>query len=111
MRESGIRDLSPQMAMLGPAAEALVSDGEEAVTLFDRAVTTPGAEQFPFALARVRLCYGEALRRMRQLVAARRQLSATLELFEQLGAAHDRAADWAAWSPCIPTPGCPRTPL
>ncbi|NMO57401.1 AAA family ATPase [Actinoplanes sp. TBRC 11911] len=84
MRESGIRDLSPRLAMLVPAAEALVSDD---LALFEQAVTTPGASQFPFELARVRLCYGEALRRARQLVAARRQLAAAVELFENLGAA------------------------
>jgi DNA-binding CsgD family transcriptional regulator len=87
MRDAGIRALSPRLAMLVPAAEALVSDGDAALALFEQAVTTPGASQFPFALARVRLCYGEALRRARQLVAARRQLAAALELFENLGAA------------------------
>jgi DNA-binding CsgD family transcriptional regulator len=86
MREAGIRDLSPRLAMVVPAAEAMVSDGDAAVALFEKAVTMPGAEQFPFVLGRVRLRYGEVLREMRQLVAARRQLSGALELFENLGA-------------------------
>jgi DNA-binding CsgD family transcriptional regulator len=86
MREAGIQTLSPRLAMVVPAAEAMVSDGDTAVALFEKAVTMPGAEQFPFVLGRVRLRYGEVLREMRQLVAARRPLSGALELFENLGA-------------------------
>jgi DNA-binding NarL/FixJ family response regulator len=45
-----------------------------------------GAGRWPFDLARVRLVYGERLRRLRANTESRIQLSAALETFECLGA-------------------------
>jgi DNA-binding NarL/FixJ family response regulator len=54
--------------------------------LFETALATPGADQWPFDLARIRLLYGEWLRRERSTVEARAQLGAALKTFRQLGA-------------------------
>jgi DNA-binding NarL/FixJ family response regulator len=47
----------------------------------------PGATRWPFDLARIRLAYGERLRRAKATIEARAQLAAALETFERLGAA------------------------
>jgi DNA-binding CsgD family transcriptional regulator len=46
----------------------------------------PGADRFPFELARVRLAFGEHLRRVRATGAARLHLAAARDVFTRLGA-------------------------
>jgi DNA-binding CsgD family transcriptional regulator len=72
-------------------AKALLASGEAAEALFQAAVATEGADEWPFELARARLSYGEWLRRHRRIVAARPVLRAALDAFSQLG-----ARSWAA---------------
>jgi DNA-binding CsgD family transcriptional regulator len=84
---TSIDELSSRLALVVRGAEALVAPDERRTECFERALAVPGAEQWPFDLARVRLCYGEALRRQRQIAAARRELTAALSVFDQLGAA------------------------
>ena len=72
-------------------AKALLASGEAAEALFQAAVATQGADEWPFELARARLSYGEWLRRHRRIVAARPVLRAALDTFSQLG-----ARSWAA---------------
>jgi DNA-binding CsgD family transcriptional regulator len=91
MHESDIASFSPRLALLVAASTALVSPGEKSTESFEHALAVPGAEQWPFELARVRLAYGERLRRMRSLTDARVQLSTAAEVFERLG-----ARPWAA---------------
>ncbi|MET8769217.1 AAA family ATPase [Streptomyces sp. NPDC004658] len=86
MREAGLPDLSPRLTLFTLAAEALVSPGEEALLLFNRAVTAPGAHHWPFDHARVLLLYGERLRRVGDLAEARARLSTALTIFQRLGA-------------------------
>ena len=50
------------------------------------ALALPGIERWQFDLARVRLAYGERLRRERAMVESRVQLNAALAIFERLGA-------------------------
>jgi DNA-binding CsgD family transcriptional regulator/tetratricopeptide (TPR) repeat protein len=71
------------------SCRALLADGEEATAHHEEALRL-GAEGGPFDLARIRLLYGEHLRRERRRNAARMQLRAALEGFERL-----RAEPWA----------------
>ena len=53
---------------------------------FEQALAIPGADRWPFDLARVRLAYGERLRRARSARAARAELTAAHDAFQRLGA-------------------------
>lgn len=90
LHESGVSALSPRLAMREAAAAALVADGE-AMELFERALATPRTSEWPFETARVRLLYGERLRRSRAVSEAKNQLTQALDTFEKLG-----AVPWAA---------------
>ncbi|MEE4546972.1 AAA family ATPase [Streptomyces sp. V4-01] len=91
MRASAMGELSPRLEMLVLACEALTTPGEEALDMFERALSLPGLESWPFDLARVCLFHGERLRRLRATAESRSQLSRALEIFERLGARR-----WAA---------------
>ena len=71
------------------SCRALLADAEEATAHHENALRH-GADGGPFDLARIRLLYGEHLRRARRRNAARTQLRAALEGFERL-----RAEPWA----------------
>lgn len=86
LRETGIAALSPRLAMLEAASAALVAD-DGAPELFERALSLPRGEEWPFDTARVRLLYGERLRRSRAMTEARMQLNLALGAFRKLGAA------------------------
>ncbi|MGY1779943.1 AAA family ATPase [Geodermatophilus sp. SYSU D01036] len=91
LRRAPVSGAAPGPALLLAGAAALVAPEEEAPGCFEAALAVPGAQEHPFALARVRLAYGEHLRRARATGAARGQLAAALEVLERLG-----AAPWAA---------------
>ncbi|MGW0812850.1 response regulator transcription factor [Streptomyces viridiviolaceus] len=86
MRASAMAELSPRLELLVLAGEALTAQGEESVALFERALSLPGPERWPFDAARVRLFFGERLRRQRATTQARDQLALALRSFQQLGA-------------------------
>jgi DNA-binding CsgD family transcriptional regulator len=86
MREAGVAALSPRLALLVAGSAALVAPEDDAIGCFEQALAVPGAQDWPFDLARIRLAYGERLRRMRFVTEARAQLEAAGEAFEQLGA-------------------------
>jgi DNA-binding CsgD family transcriptional regulator len=94
IKQSRLASASSRLALLSTAAMAMTAPDEEAPALFDRALATEGAERWPFDRARVHLLYGERLRRVRAVTAARAQLSTALEEFRRLGAPTwaDRAA-------------------
>ncbi|MCX4854119.1 AAA family ATPase [Streptomyces canus] len=94
MRKAGVAALSPRLALLVAGSAALVAPDDGAVECFEQALALPGAQDWPFDLARIRLAYGERLRRMRCVTEARAQLDAAAEVFEHLGARPwaDRAA-------------------
>ena len=75
MRDAGIAVLSPRLALLATASEAIAGPDDAAPGLFEKALAIPGADRFPFDLARVRLCYGERLRRARATTGSRAQLA------------------------------------
>ncbi|MFD9882689.1 ATP-binding protein [Streptomyces alboflavus] len=85
LRETNVAGLSPRLALLAGCAEALVADDDaEASRLFEKALAAPDVERWPFELARVRLAYGERLRRSRALSESKAPLTAALAAFEQL---------------------------
>jgi DNA-binding CsgD family transcriptional regulator len=91
IRDAGIAALSPRLALLATAAEAIAAPDDNASLLFEKALSVPGADRFPFDLARVRLCFGERLRRTKSTTESRVQLTAALDVFERLD-----AKPWAA---------------
>jgi DNA-binding CsgD family transcriptional regulator len=86
MEQAVIFSSSPRLTLLREASAALVAPAEDAVARFEQALSRPDADRSPFEFARVRLAYGEHLRRARATAAARLQLTAALETFESLGA-------------------------
>jgi DNA-binding CsgD family transcriptional regulator len=78
-----------QQGALGHAlflrCRALVG-GSDAVDDFEAALQQHAEVQAPFEEARTRLCFGERLRRDRDVVAAHRNLTAAAEMFTVLGA-------------------------
>jgi DNA-binding CsgD family transcriptional regulator len=82
---SGAPSARPRLA----ACRALLARGDEATHHFEAALEL-GADARPFDLARIRLLYGEHLRRERRRTDSRVQLRAALDGFERL-----RAETWA----------------
>ncbi|MFI2608912.1 AAA family ATPase [Kitasatospora sp. NPDC018619] len=83
-------EVSARHAFLCAAAAALAADDEEADAAYRAAYAVPGAEQWVFDLARLRLAHGAWLRR-RHRPGAREALRAAHHVFRRL-----RADPWAA---------------
>jgi DNA-binding CsgD family transcriptional regulator/energy-coupling factor transporter ATP-binding protein EcfA2 len=86
MRAAGLPSLSGHLALMTAAAAALCAPDADAAGLFEAALNVPGADRWPFDLARVHLAYGEQLRRRPAPAAARRHLGTALDMFSSLGA-------------------------
>jgi DNA-binding CsgD family transcriptional regulator len=86
IRESHVHTLSPRIALLARGATAAAAPDETALPLFESCVGLRDAQRWPFEHARIRLAYGERLRRAHSMSNARLQLTAALESFEALGA-------------------------
>jgi DNA-binding CsgD family transcriptional regulator len=86
MTEANIAAISPRMALIQAGSSAVVAADRDAEALFERAVATPNAARWPFELARIRLAYGERLRRMRACAKSRTHLNVAREEFDRLGA-------------------------
>jgi len=87
MEAAGIERISPRLRLIVNGCAAIAApDFTAASDLFTAALTTPGAEGWPFDLARIQLLYGERLRRAGLTSQARTQLTAALETFQDLGA-------------------------
>ncbi|MFD7135234.1 hypothetical protein [Streptomyces sp. NPDC059894] len=71
LRDSAMARLSPRLHMLVLACEALTTPGDDALDLFERALSQVDPEDWVFDVARVRLFYGECLRRRRATKEAR----------------------------------------
>src|SRR5262249_49344026 len=79
--------ISPRIALLAGGSGGLAArEDEAALAEFERALAIPGADRWPFDLARVRLAYGERLRRARGGRGAGAQLTAAHDAFQRLGA-------------------------
>ena len=86
MRDAGLERISPRLSLVVAGSAALAAPRDQARGLFETALATPRADQWPFDLARVRLLFGEWLRRERSIPEARAQLSTAMSTFRQLGA-------------------------
>jgi DNA-binding CsgD family transcriptional regulator len=89
MQYANVAALSSRLALVVGASAAMAAPDDTAVELFYLALALPGVERWQFDLARVRLAFGERLRRRRAMTEARVQLNAALEIFERL-----RARPW-----------------
>lgn len=114
-RNARIGELSPRLALTLAGAEAMAAPDDAYPRLFERALSMPGTERWPFDLARIHLAYGERLRRTKSPATARAHLMSASDLFEQLearpwvaragnelraaGAHRDRPADAQALTP------------
>jgi len=90
-REAHIDELSPRLALILAGAAAMAAADRDHRDLFEQALLVPGADRWPFDLARIQLAYGERLRRTQSPADARTHLVAAVDIFEQLG-----ARPWAA---------------
>ena len=88
-RLSGVARACGTDWVLGAEARsrALVSDGENAESLYREAIDRFGRTRLRVELARARLVYGEWLRRERRRRDARDQLGSAYEIFNSVGAA------------------------
>ncbi|MFJ8621957.1 BREX system ATP-binding domain-containing protein [Kitasatospora sp. NPDC093550] len=84
-------EISDRHAFLFAAATALAAEDDQADAAYRAACAVPGAEQWAFDLARVRLAHGSWLRR-RHRPGAREALRAAHHVFRRL-----QADPWAAW--------------
>jgi DNA-binding CsgD family transcriptional regulator len=84
-RRAGLDAVSPRLNMVLHAATAVAAD-DDFHAGFDDALAVDGAERWPFDLARIRLYYGERLRRGKAPARARHQLALAAEAFQRLGA-------------------------
>jgi DNA-binding CsgD family transcriptional regulator len=91
MQEANLAGLSSRLALVVGASAAMAAPDAKALSLFASALALPGIERWQFHLARVRLAYGERLRRQRAMKEARVQLEAARAIFERL-----RAEPWVA---------------
>jgi DNA-binding CsgD family transcriptional regulator len=86
MRHANLAGLSSRLALVVGASTAMAAPDDSALELFQGVLELPGIERWQFDLARVRLAYGERLRRARAMSQARLQLNEALRTFERLGA-------------------------
>jgi DNA-binding NarL/FixJ family response regulator len=84
--DAGIADLSPRLSLSTRGARAIAADDQRAPHLFEEALATLDADQWPFYLARVHLAYGQRLRRLRRPTDAQAHLERALEGFQRIGA-------------------------
>jgi DNA-binding CsgD family transcriptional regulator len=91
MTEADVASISPRMALLTAGCAGIAAADRSANEHFECALSTPGADHWPFEFARVQLAYGECLRRSRAASGSRRYLTGAEETFERLG-----ARPWAA---------------
>jgi DNA-binding CsgD family transcriptional regulator len=110
-RDAGLDAVSPRLRMVLHAAAALAADDDRHPG-FEEAIAVNGAERWPFDLARIRLYYGERLRRAKAPARARRHLALAAETFQGLGAVPwgDRARqELRACGSSVPAPTRPET--
>jgi DNA-binding CsgD family transcriptional regulator len=89
MQEANLAAVSSRLALVVGGSTAMAAPDDRALELFHAALALPGIGRWQFDLARVRLAYGERLRRRRAMREARKELNAALEIFERL-----RARPW-----------------
>lgn len=91
LQELDIAAMSPRRAMVVAGAAGMVAADGRFADHFEAALAVPGADRWPFELARIQLFYGQRLRRGRATGDARRHLSEAFDTFRRLD-----AAPWSA---------------
>jgi DNA-binding CsgD family transcriptional regulator len=86
IRRADLGRWSLRFVLTTAAANAMLAPDDEVSDRVDEALALPRVEDWPFELARVRLAYGERLRRLRRTRDARSQLTTARDDFERLGA-------------------------
>ncbi|MET8047744.1 AAA family ATPase [Streptosporangium sp. NPDC005286] len=86
MRAADVASLSSRMALIQAGAEALVLDDDAAMSRLEALLASPASERWLFDASRVRLAFGERLRRGRSASEARRQLLLACDGFAAMGA-------------------------
>jgi len=81
---------SPRLDQLLGRASGILADPASAEPHFDKALSDPAGERWPFERAQLKLDYAEWMRRQRRINEAKPLLTAALETFQRL-----RAASWA----------------
>lgn len=81
-----IASLSPRTAQLMAGARALLANDDDAIRLYEKAFTLPDGDKWPFEQARIRLAFGEFLRRLHRPGDARPHLRRAADTFLRLGA-------------------------
>ena len=85
--ETGLPTISSRLALITNGAGAMAAtDDHDATTQFEHALSVPGADQWPFDMARIQLAFGERLRRARATTRARQLLTAARDTFQRLDA-------------------------
>ncbi|MFH8534963.1 AAA family ATPase [Streptomyces tendae] len=82
-RQARLDAISPHHALILATAAAVAAPDEEARELYESALALQDATLWPHEYARLRLLYGEWLRRRRDYTASRGHLGAALEMFHQ----------------------------
>ena len=77
--------MDPRLRLVVLASTAITEPQTDTVA-FERAITEPGNDRWPFDLARIQLAYGFHLRRGKRTTEARHQLTGAAEIFQRLGA-------------------------
>jgi DNA-binding CsgD family transcriptional regulator len=86
-QETGLPAISSRLALITSGAHAMAAaDDDDAITLFEQALAVPGADHWPFDLARIQLLFGERLRRARATTHSRQLLTAARDAFQRLDA-------------------------
>jgi DNA-binding CsgD family transcriptional regulator len=85
-RAANVEGLSSRLELVVHGSVAMASTSPDQSDLFDRALAVPGADRWPFDLARIELAYGERLRRRKEAVVARTHLTAAHDTFQRIGA-------------------------
>jgi DNA-binding CsgD family transcriptional regulator len=86
-QETGLPAISSRLTLITSGAGAMTAaDDGKAIMLFEQALDVPGADRWPFDLARVQLLFGERLRRARAKTRSRQLLTAAHDSFERLDA-------------------------
>ncbi|WP_440105060.1 ATP-binding protein [Streptosporangium sp. H16] len=86
LRGAGATRLSSRLGLIAAGATALVAEDDEVRAAFGRALSSPDAARWPFDQARVRLAFGERLRRMGAVGEARAELLGAADVLRRLGA-------------------------
>ena len=77
---------SARLEQITARARGILADPSESEAHFDKALSEPDGDQWPFERAQLRLDYGEWLRRRRRINDAKAVLTEALGTFQRLGA-------------------------